>query len=107
VLDVAVKVAVVSLLILAVARPDLPQFAGKAMTGRAIAYPLAKVPAGWRRWIALNPLAGIVEGFRSAIVYGRAPDWGLLALSASLTLASCVGAFILFKRLDKYFADVI
>ena len=41
VLDVAVKVAVVSLLIFAVARPDLPQFAGKAMTGRAIAYPLA------------------------------------------------------------------
>jgi lipopolysaccharide transport system permease protein len=72
-----------------------------------IAYPLAKVPVRWRGWIALNPLAGIVEGFRSAIVYGRAPDWALLALSASLTLASCVGAFLLFKRLDKYFADVI
>ena len=29
----------------------------------------------WKRWIALNPLSGIIEGFRSAVVYGRAPDW--------------------------------
>ena len=48
-LDLAVKVALVGLLAFAVARPDLPQFAGKAMTGRAIAYPLAAllVPAVW------------------------------------------------------------
>jgi homopolymeric O-antigen transport system permease protein len=72
-----------------------------------IAYPLAKVPARWRGWIAVNPLSGIVEGFRSAVVYGREPDWTLLALSASLTLTACVGSFVLFKRLDKYFADVI
>ena len=72
-----------------------------------IAYPLAKVPARWRGWIALNPLSGIVEGFRSAVVYGREPDWSLLALSASLTVTALVAAFLLFKRLDKYFADVI
>src|SRR5437867_881082 len=72
-----------------------------------VAYPLMKLPARWRGWVAVNPLSGIVEGFRSAIVYGREPDWALLGLSASLTLASCVGAVLLFKRLDKYFADVI
>ena len=72
-----------------------------------IAYPLAKVPPRWRGWIALNPLSGIVEGFRSAVVYGREPDWALLAVSASLTVATLVAAFALFKRLDKYFADVI
>ena len=57
-LDLAVKVALVALLVFAVARPDLPQFAGKAMSGRAIAYPIAAlvVPAVWwwfgrrRRW---------------------------------------------------------
>jgi hypothetical protein len=48
-LDVGVKVALLALLIFAVSRPDLPQFAGKAMTGRAIAYPLAilVVPVAW------------------------------------------------------------
>jgi lipopolysaccharide transport system permease protein len=72
-----------------------------------IAYPLAKVPAQWRPWIAVNPLSGIVEGFRSAVVYGVEPDWRLLGESASLTVTLCAAALLLFKRLDKYFADVI
>ena len=48
-IDVAVKAALVGLLVFAVARPDLQQFAGKAMTARAIAYPLAAlvVPVVW------------------------------------------------------------
>jgi hypothetical protein len=48
-LDIALKALLVGLLVFAVARPDLPQFAGKAMTGRAIAYPLATliVPVAW------------------------------------------------------------
>jgi hypothetical protein len=49
VVDLAVKAALVGLLIFAVARQDLPQFHGKAMTGRALLYPLAAliVPAVW------------------------------------------------------------
>jgi hypothetical protein len=48
-LDVAVKAALVALLLYAVARPDLPQFAGKAVVGRALLYPLAAliVPGVW------------------------------------------------------------
>ena len=48
-LDVALKLAVVGQLLFAVARPDLPQFEGKAMAARAIVYPLAllTVPAVW------------------------------------------------------------
>lgn len=47
--DLAVKVATVGLLVWAVLNPDLPQFTGKAFTGRALAYPvaLALVPIGW------------------------------------------------------------
>jgi lipopolysaccharide transport system permease protein len=72
-----------------------------------IAYPFSKVPAQWRALIAANPLSGIIEGFRSAAVYGREPDWMLLGVSAAITAALLVGAFVLFKQLDKYFADVI
>lgn len=48
-LDVAIKVATVALLAWAVASPDLPQFQGKAFTGRAIAYPIALLilPVAW------------------------------------------------------------
>jgi hypothetical protein len=51
-LDVGLKLALVGLLVFAVARPDLPQFHGKSMAGRAIAYPLAAlvVPVAW--WLA-------------------------------------------------------
>jgi hypothetical protein len=51
-LDVAVKLALVGLLVFAVARQDLPQFHGKSMTGRAVGYPIAAlvVPVVW--WIA-------------------------------------------------------
>ena len=48
-IDLAVKVATVGLLAWAVLNPDLPQFTGKAFTGRAIAYPVALLilPVGW------------------------------------------------------------
>jgi hypothetical protein len=48
-LDVAVKAALVGLLLFAVVRPDLPQFEGKAFTARALVYPwsVLVVPLGW------------------------------------------------------------
>jgi hypothetical protein len=50
--NIGVKAALIALLLFAVARPDLPQFAGKAMVGRALTYPIAAiiVPIGW--WLA-------------------------------------------------------
>jgi hypothetical protein len=54
-LDIAIKVGTVALLLFAVARPDLPQFAGKAFQGRAITYPVALLvaPIGW--WVLGRP----------------------------------------------------
>ena len=51
-LDLATKAALVGLLLLAVLKPDLPQFEGKAMAGRAATYPIAAiiVPIGWWLW---------------------------------------------------------
>jgi lipopolysaccharide transport system permease protein len=72
-----------------------------------VAYPLSQVSAAYRWLFVLNPLSAIVEGFRSVLVFDRAPDWGLTAVSTSMTLALLVGSFVMFKRMDKYFADVI
>jgi len=71
-----------------------------------VAYPLSAV-AKYRFLYVLNPLSAIVEGFRAVLVFGRPPDWTLTAVSASITLALLVAAFVMFKRMDKYFADVI
>jgi lipopolysaccharide transport system permease protein len=72
-----------------------------------VAYPLAAVPSRFRALFVLNPLSAIVEGFRSSIVFGRAPDWALAGSSTTLIVGVVAVAFITFKRMDKYFADVI
>ena len=66
VLDLAVKGALLALLAAAVLFPDLPQFEGKAMTGRALTYPIALVivPLGW--WLVRRR-----RGRRVAYPYAR------------------------------------
>lgn len=72
-----------------------------------VAYPLSAVPKEYRFWFMLNPLTGVVEGLRSVLVFGRAPEWDVVLVSAAIITAIFVGALVLFKSTDKYFADVI
>ena len=72
-----------------------------------VAYPLSAVPERYRPLFLLNPLTGIVEGLRAVIVFGRAPEWPVVAVSAVLSFGVFAVALTLFKRTDKYFADVI
>jgi lipopolysaccharide transport system permease protein len=55
----------------------------------------------------MNPLTGIVEGLRAVVVFGREPDWTVVSISTALSVSLFVVALALFKRTDKYFADVI
>jgi hypothetical protein len=80
--DVAIKVATVGLLVWAVLSPDLPQFSGKAFTGRAVAYPIALLvlPVAWwvfgrRRGLPFPVAADILLGLPFLIdVVGNALD---------------------------------
>ena len=72
-----------------------------------VAYPLSAVSERYRGLFMLNPLTGLVEGLRSVVVFGRPPEWDVLGVSAGLIAAILVGAVVLFKKTDKYFADVI
>ena len=72
-----------------------------------VAYPLSAVPVRYRWAFMLNPLTAVVEGFRSALVFGRPPDWFVTGVCTALIAAWLGGAFALFKSLDRYFADVI
>jgi lipopolysaccharide transport system permease protein len=64
------------------------------------------VPERWRWLLALNPMTGIVSGFRAAF-FGRPVDWGTLALSAVITLLILVYSTFTFSRMERSFADVI
>jgi lipopolysaccharide transport system permease protein len=72
-----------------------------------IAYPLSAVPERYQWLFLLNPLTGVVEGLRAVLVFGRQPDWGVVAVSAALILSIFTASLVLFKRSDRYFADVI
>jgi lipopolysaccharide transport system permease protein len=72
-----------------------------------VAYPLAAVSERYRPLFVLNPLTAIVEGFRTSLVFGRPPEWPILGGSVVMAVAVFTGAFVLFKRMDRYFADVI
>jgi lipopolysaccharide transport system permease protein len=72
-----------------------------------VAYPLSVVPDQYRPLFLLNPLTGIVEGLRAVLVFGREPEWAVVGASAGLTIGVFCAALLLFKRTDKYFADVI
>jgi lipopolysaccharide transport system permease protein len=76
------------------------------MFATPIIYPASIVPAKWRWVLALNPLTGIIEGFRSAL-FARPVDWTALALSTAVTGMALVYAAYAFRRTESRFADVI
>ena len=72
-----------------------------------VAYPLAAVPARFKWLFILNPLSGIVEGFRAALVFNRPPDIPLTLVASAVTTALVVAAWKTFQRMERNFADVI
>jgi lipopolysaccharide transport system permease protein len=76
------------------------------MFAAPVVYPVSLVPERWRWLYALDPLVGIIEGFRSSL-FGRAFDWVSLATSAAITLAVLVYASFFFRRVQTQFADIV
>jgi lipopolysaccharide transport system permease protein len=72
-----------------------------------VVYPASLVPKQWRALYGLNPMAGVVEGFRWALFGDIAPMWGLMAVSLVVTLALFVGGLYWFRRVEHRFSDVI
>lgn len=72
-----------------------------------VAYPLSAVPENYRGFFLLNPLTGVIEGLRSVILFDREPEWPVVGISAAIIVTLFAVAITLFKKTDKYFADVI
>ena len=72
-----------------------------------IIYPFSLVPEEFRGIYSLNPLVGIVEGFRSAVIKAETPDMQLLAISAIAGIFSFLIGYRVFKACEGDFADVI
>ena len=82
--------------------PFLVQF---WMLASPVAYPSSLVPERWRWLYGLNPLAGVIDGFRWALTGRGQPPGPLLAASASAVLVVLLGGLFFFNRMETSIAD--
>jgi lipopolysaccharide transport system permease protein len=72
-----------------------------------IIYPASFVPQNLRWLLTLNPLTGIIEGYRAALLGRTAFDWPALGIATLITLIILVSSAYEFRRMEKSFADII
>jgi lipopolysaccharide transport system permease protein len=71
-----------------------------------VAYPSTIVPVAWRPIYHLNPMAGVVDGFRWALLGSGGID-PMFAVSVVVAIAILVGGIVYFRRTERSFADVV
>ena len=77
------------------------------MFASPVVYPVSLVPESWRLLYSLNPMVGVIEGFRWALLGKENPDFTVMLVSATVILVLLVGGIVFFKRMERNFADVI
>jgi len=77
------------------------------MYASPIVYPIEIIPEGiWRVLYGLNPMVGVIQSYRWALLGGDQPDLTML-ISIVVVLFLLVGGFYYFRRLEKTFADIV
>lgn len=87
-------------------RHALPFLINVWMFATPVIYPVSFIPDRWRWILVLNPLGGVIEGFRCAI-FNRPFIWGHLAASFAIVVAVLFYSLYSFRRMEKSFADII
>jgi len=77
------------------------------MYASPIVYPLSIVPQEWQALYALNPMVGVIEGFRWAVFDRGEPNFTALAMSGAVIVLLLAGGLVFFRRMERTFADVI
>jgi lipopolysaccharide transport system permease protein len=87
-------------------RHALPFIIQLWMFASPVIYPANIVPQKWKWLLTINPVAGIIEGFRASLA-GGAYNWKHLSISALITLVLFVCSIYVFRRFEDTFADVV
>jgi lipopolysaccharide transport system permease protein len=77
------------------------------MYATPVAFSLELIPQKWRYLVSLNPMTGVVEGFRWAILGKTSDILSLLLISGGVVVALLIGGLIYFRRMEDEFADII
>jgi lipopolysaccharide transport system permease protein len=76
------------------------------MFATPVAYPSSLIPQPWRAWSGLNPMSGVVEGFRWALLGKSGSPGMLLWVSIAAVLVLLAGGLFYFRRMESTFADI-
>ena len=71
-----------------------------------VIYPIRYVPLRWQWLMGLNPMAGVILGFRHCLLGSNAP-WNLVTMSLGVSLLLFVCGLFIFRRMERRFADII
>lgn len=84
--------------------PSLTQF---MMLASPIGFPLSKVPEQFQLLYAINPMVGVVEGFRWALLDGPPVPAEILGLSLGIGIIALISGMFYFRRMERTFADMV
>jgi lipopolysaccharide transport system permease protein len=84
--------------------PFLVQF---WMYASPIIYPSSLIPMRYRTLYALNPMVGVVDGFRWALLGTKTPPGPVVLVSGVMTILFLIGGAMYFRRMEAHFADVV
>lgn len=77
------------------------------MYAAPVVYPASKVPESYQLLYALNPMVGVIEGFRSILLHTNPIPWSFIAIGAAVSIILFfVGSFY-FRKMERVFADVV
>ena len=85
----------------------VPFFTQVWMFMTPIAYPSSLLSGKWRMVYSLNPMAGVVEAFRWALLGSKTAPGAMIAISSAAAISLLVGGAYYFRRMEKTFADVV
>jgi lipopolysaccharide transport system permease protein len=77
------------------------------MYASPVVYPASLVPDQFRLLYGLNPMAGVIEGFRAALLGTRPMPWDLIAVGSVTAFAVALSGAFYFRRTERVFADVV
>jgi ABC-2 type transport system permease protein/lipopolysaccharide transport system permease protein len=88
-------------------RHTLPILLQLGLFATPVAYGIDAIPPSFLRLYAtINPLVGVIDGYRRTILFGEPPDWGLVLPGAVTSFVLLIAGYHLFKRMETNFADV-
>ena len=77
------------------------------MFASPVVYPVSLIPQQYHLFYAINPMTGVIEGFRAALLGTNPMPWDLIAVGAASAALMVVAGLLYFNRMERIFADVV